>query len=69
MGVGRGVQGGPYLPLDFEIISEKRLFVQFRGVKSKFHHFWPPPGKNFGKIPYWPTPAKNPSDAYDSGCL
>jgi len=31
--------------LDFEIISKKRLFVRFRGVKNKFHHFCPPPGK------------------------
>jgi len=38
---------------DFGIISKKRLFFQFRGVKNKFHHFWPPLEKNFGKIPYW----------------
>ena len=49
MGVGKGGQGGP---LDFEIISKERLFFQFRGVKTKFHHFWPP-WKNFGKIPYY----------------
>ena len=41
MGVGRGT-GGPWPLLDFEIISKKRLFFQFRGVKIKFHHFWPP---------------------------
>jgi len=23
-------------------ISAKRLFAQFRVVKNKFHHFWPP---------------------------
>jgi len=45
-------------PLYFEIISKKRLFFQFQGVRTKFHHFWPPPGKNFGKIPYWPPPEK-----------
>jgi len=28
----------------------KRLFFQFRGVKTTF----PPPGKNIGKIPQWP---------------
>jgi len=52
MGVGRGA-GGVWPPLDFEIIRKKVVF-QFRGVKNKFHHFWPPSGKNFGKIPYWP---------------
>jgi len=36
-------------PQDFEIIGKKRLFFQFRGVKNKFHHLWPPPGKIFGK--------------------
>jgi len=34
-------------PLDFEIISKKRLFFQFRGVKTTFHRFCPPPGKKF----------------------
>ena len=50
MDVGRGGRA----PLDFEIIRKKRLFFQFRGVKTKFHHFWAPPGKVFGKIPHWP---------------
>jgi len=48
-----GGSGGDLPPLDFETISKKRLIFQFRGVKNKFHHFWPLPGKNFGKIPYW----------------
>ena len=43
-------------PLDFEIIGKKLLFFQFRGVKTKFHHFWPPTGKIFGKISYCPPP-------------
>jgi len=48
MGVERGVAGGGQGPtLDFEIISKKRLFFQFRGVKSKFHHIWPPWKKSF----------------------
>jgi len=34
------------------------------GAKNEFHHFWFPPGKNFGKIPYFPPPGKNPSDAH-----
>ena len=45
MGVGSGGRGA-FSPLDFEIISIKRLFFQFRKVKNKFHHFWPLPGKN-----------------------
>jgi len=49
-----GRAGGALPPLDFEINSKKILFFQFRGVKNKFHHFWHPPGKIFGKIPYWP---------------
>jgi len=47
MGVRNGGQGG-LAPLNFEIISKKRLFFQFRGVKNKFHHFWPP-WKKFGE--------------------
>jgi len=54
MGVGREGQGWALASLDFETISKKRLFFQFRGVKNKFYRFWLPPGKNFGKIPYWP---------------
>jgi len=40
--------GGP--PVDFEITRKKRLFFQFRGVKTKFNHFW----SALEKIP--PTP-------------
>jgi len=61
MGVGGRGSGGAWTSLDFEIISNKRLFLQFRGVKTKFHQFWLPPGKNFGKIPYCPPLGKNPS--------
>jgi len=57
MGVRRGGNGG------FEIISKKRLFFQFRGVKNKFHHFWPPLEKILGKSPTGP-PGRNPSDAH-----
>jgi len=42
-----GRRKGGQDPLDFEIISKKRLFFQFRGVKNKFNHFWPPPWKKF----------------------
>jgi len=63
MGVGREA-GGAKAPLDFESISKNRLFFQFRRVKNKFHCFWPPPGKNFGKILYWSSPEKNPSEAH-----
>jgi len=40
-----GSREGQGLPLDFEMFSKKSFF-QFRGVKTKFHHFCPPPGKN-----------------------
>jgi len=56
---GRRKAGGQ----DFEIIMKKRLFFQFLRVKTKCHHFWHTPGKNFGKIPYCPPPGKNPSYA------
>ena len=59
MGVGRRGQGEAKAPLDFEMISKKRLFLQFRGVKNKLHHFWPPTGNNFVKIPYCPPLEKS----------
>jgi len=62
MGVGRG---GPSLPPDFEIISKKKLFFQFRGVKTKFHHFLPP-WKKFWENPLLAPPGKNPSDVHGS---
>ena len=56
---------GRALPsLDFEIISKTRLFFQFRGVKTKFHHFCLE--KMLGKSPTAPPPGKNPSDAHDT---
>jgi len=39
--------------LDLGIISNKRLFFQFRGVKNKFHRFWPP-WKTFWENPLLP---------------
>jgi len=48
---GRRKRGGAKPPLDFEIISKKRLFFQFRGVKNKFHHFCLPLEKILGKSP------------------
>jgi len=56
-------KGGAWSPLDFEIFSKKKLFFQFRGVKSKFHHFWSPLEK-FWKNPRVATPWKKPSDAH-----
>ena len=50
-------------PLDFVIISKKWLFFQFRGVKSKFHHFLPP-GKKYYENPLLIPPGKTPSDAH-----
>jgi len=37
---------GSLAPLDFKTISKKGCFFQFRGVETKFHHFWPPPRKS-----------------------
>ena len=48
-------EGGTCPPKDFEIISKKGCFFQFRGVKTKCHHIWPPLEKYFGKIPYCPS--------------
>ena len=59
MGVGRGARP----PLEFEIISKKRLFFQFPGVKNKFHRFGPLE-KILGKPPSAP-PGRNLSDARD----
>ena len=61
MGVGWGGRGA----LDFEIISKNVCFFQFRGVKTKFHHFYPHLEKNLGKSPTGPS-GKNPSDAHGS---
>jgi len=61
----KGGAGGDLAPLDFEIISKKMLFFQFRGVKTKFHHFCPPLETIFGISPTG-LPGKNPSDAH--GC-
>jgi len=54
---------GPCPPLDFESISKKGLFYQFRGAKNKFHHFWPPWNK-FWENPLLAPPGKKPSDAH-----
>jgi len=35
------VAGGALAPLDFEIISKKGSFLQFRGVKKNFTTFAP----------------------------
>jgi len=50
MDVGRVGQRG-LAPLDFEIISKKACFSQFRGVKTKFHHFWPALKNILGQSP------------------
>jgi len=46
-------------PLDFEIISKKRLFFQFRGVKAIFTTFDPPVEKILGKSPTGPPLGKS----------
>jgi len=37
----KGRAGGPRPPWILKLFK-KRLFYQFRGVKTKFHYFWPP---------------------------
>jgi len=49
---------GPRSSLDFEIISKKRLFFQFRGAKSNFTTFGPPLGKKFWENPQLAPPWK-----------
>ena len=67
MGVGVGRQGrGALIPLDFTIITKKWLFFQFRGVKNKFHHFWPLLEKFWENLLLSPR-GKNPSDAHGAG--
>ena len=46
-------KGGPRPHMYFEIISKKSFF-KFRGVKTKFHHFWPPSGR------FWENPLLTP---------
>jgi len=56
-------EGGACPLQDFEIISKKGCFFQFRGLKTKCHHFWPPLEKILEKSPTAP-PGKNLSDAH-----
>jgi len=55
------------LTFSYYIFSKKRSFRNFEWEKLKFTTFGPP-GKIFlatsGKIHYWPSPRKTPSDAY-----
>jgi len=46
----KGGQDGSKPTLDFKNFSKKRLFFQFRGVKTNFTTFGPS-WKTFGKIP------------------
>jgi len=62
----KGRAGGvPSPPLDFEIISKKRLFFQFRGVKQ-ISLLLAPSWKKFWENPLLVPPGKIPSDAHDS---
>ena len=54
----------PRPPLEFEIISKKRLLFQFRWIKTKLYHFGPP-WKKFWENPLVVPSGKNPSDAHD----
>jgi len=49
---GRRKEGqGGYCPPWILKLLAKKLFLQCRGVKNLFHHFWPPLEKNLGKSP------------------
>ena len=62
MGVGRGGRGAKP-PLDFENFSKKGCFLSFEW-ENQISPLLAPPCKNFGRIPWWPTPGKNPSDSH-----
>jgi len=47
----RGAEGD-LTPWILKLLAKKGCFFQFRGWKTNFTTFAPPPGKNFGKIPY-----------------
>jgi len=63
MGVGRRGQREAKTPLDFEMISKKLLFLQFRGEKVNFTTFGPR-WKTFWENPLLPPPGKNPFYAH-----
>ena len=55
VGVGRGGGAtGPSSTPGFWKVRQQRLFFEFRGVKNKFHHFWPLPGNVLEKSPSGP---------------
>jgi len=53
-------EGGPWPPVDFEIISKKGYFFKFEGLKLNFTIFGSPWKK--WENPLLPPPGKNPSD-------
>jgi len=53
MGVGRGGRGRPWPPRILKLLAKKVVFSISRG-KNQISPLLAPPGKNFGKIPYWP---------------
>jgi len=49
------------MSFSYDIFTKKRLFYQFQGGKTKFHHFWPPwtnPYACIWKNPLLPLPWK-----------
>jgi len=65
MGVGRrGARQGFAPSWILKLITKKFDFSISRG-KNQISSLLAVPWKNFGKIPYWPIPAKNPSDTHD----
>jgi len=63
MGVGRGGRGG-LVPSGFWNSKQKKVVLSISRSKKQISSLLAPPGKTFGKIPFWPPPGKNPSDAH-----
>ena len=59
-------KGGKGHPRILKLSVKKVVFSISRGTKQ-ISPLLAPPGKTFGKIPYWPPPGKNPSDAHVAG--
>ena len=64
MGVGKGGGRGEALPSWFLKLLAKKVVFSISKGKNQISPRLAPPGKNFGKIPYWSPPGKNPSDAH-----
>ena len=57
MGVGRGGRGG-LVPSGFWNSKQKKVVLSISRSKKQISSLLAPPGKTFGKIPFWPPPEK-----------